>query len=104
MAGTEIRIYRAALNELAHSDMVRAGLEAAADGVRDRARVSAAPISARLAAALDTESGEDTESQFVDVGYNKRKPGWVLWFAEVGTTNQRAQPHLRPALRPDASL
>lgn len=68
------------------------------DRVRDRARDNARAVSDRLADALWSEPGRDTDGAFVDVGYNRTRPGWVLWFHEVGTIRHPATPHLRPAL------
>jgi hypothetical protein len=31
------------------------------------------------------------------VGYDKRNPGFVLWWHEVGTSKIPPSPHLRPA-------
>lgn len=75
-------------------------LKQAADDIRDRARVNAAAIQPGHEAAIVTEVGVDREGAFADVGYDKRHPGFVLWWAEVGTRTQSPQPHLRPAIRP----
>lgn len=68
--------------------------------VRERARAKAGDISPTLpfaiveaAPAIDPEEGIH-----VDIGYDKRKPGFVLWWHEVGTQDYPASPHLRPAL------
>lgn len=67
--------------------------------VRDEARKSA-PFR-KYAGAITTELGADSIGPFVDVGYAKSHPGFVLWWWEVGTRNHGARPHLRPALRPN---
>lgn len=50
--------------------------------------------------AIVAKVGMDELGAYVDVGYDKDHPGFYLWWAEVGTSDQPAQPHLRPALRP----
>ena len=50
--------------------------------------------------AIIAVPGEDATSVYVDVGYDKKHPGFYLWWAEVGTQDQAATPHLRPAVRP----
>ena len=100
-ARTSVKIEwdRRALDDLSRGPLVAQALRVAGDRVRDQARRNAAPISQRLADAIWTdEPAEDGESAYVDVGYNRERPGWVLWFHEVGTINHPARPHLRPAL------
>lgn len=100
MAG-EFRMTTRALRELERAAETRALAERAAEGVRDRARRNARPISRDLSEAIvSTEAGEDAEGVFADVGYDRNAPGFVLWWHEVGTKHYPATPHLRPALRP----
>lgn len=103
MATQSVRIEwdRRALDQLYRGPLVEQALRVAGDDVRDGARANAQPISASLADAIWTdEPTEDAEGPYIDVGYNKQRPGWVLWFHEVGTINHPARPHLRPAVRP----
>ena len=82
----------------------KAILTAAATKIRDDARSNARSIKAGQEGrdgAIQYEVGEDGEGAYADVGYAKHHPGFVLWFAEVGTRNQPAQPHLRPAVKPN---
>jgi len=72
-------------------------LEEAGEKVRDIARSNAASISRDTDAIVSTEIDEDDEGRFVDVGYEKTNPGFVLWWHEVGTSQYPPTPHLRPA-------
>lgn len=96
---------RAALSRMVNeSPAGKAVLVAAATQVRDAARENARGIKAGQAGrdgAIAYELGEDSEGAYADVGYMKHHPGFVLWWAEVGTRNQPAQPHLRPAVKPN---
>ncbi len=95
----DIQLDRAALENMARGPIMEQVLRVYGDQVRDRARANAVGISQRLADAIWTDEPDvDAEGAFVDVGYNKTRPGWVLWFHEVGTTKFPARPHLRPAL------
>ncbi len=95
----EIHFDRGALDDLSRGPLVKQVLRVYGDQVRDRARTNAVPISQSLADSIWTdEPDEDAEGAFVDVGYNKTRPGWVLWFHEVGTALYPPRPHLRPAL------
>lgn len=99
-----VRLSRAALAQLAQGPEIGKALEAEGKRVRDTARVNARTISSRLSNAIESTPAEvDKDGIYVDVGYDKRKPGWVLWFHEVGTSRHRASPHLRPALKPGSS-
>lgn len=91
---------RAALAELARSESVRRLLDREALAIRGRARANAADISSELADAIDVESGDDADGPFADIGYRRDRPGFVLWWHEVGTVNYPATPHLRPAVQP----
>ena len=96
----DINIDPRALDRLARDAEMRRVLEDAAVKVRDEARSNAASVDAgRASAIVADEPTEDAESAYVDVGYEKGDPGFVLWFHEVGTVNHPARPHLRPALR-----
>ncbi len=75
------------------------------NAVRDEARRNVDPMlsgirSSNPGAAIIAVPGEDSESAYVDVGYDKHHPGFYLWWWEVGTRDVGARPHLRPALRP----
>jgi hypothetical protein len=96
--------YRRALQKMVNGPAGKALLTAAASQVRDDARANARGIKAGQAGrdgAIQYEVGEDGEGAYADVGYAKYHPGFVLWWAEVGTRNQPAQPHLRPAVKPN---
>ena len=107
---------RRAFERLVNGPAGKAILTAAATKIRDDARSNARSIGSgavkrdssgkfvagsRLTNAIQYEVGEDGEGAYADVGYAKHHPGFVLWFAEVGTRNQPAQPHLRPAVKPN---
>jgi hypothetical protein len=73
-------------------------VELAANRVAQIAQDNAREISTRLSEAITaTEPDRDVEGVFADVGYDKSKPGFVLWWHEVGTSRYGASPHLRPA-------
>ena len=91
-----------ALDRLVRSD--RVWLQQIGNAVRDEARGN---VPSNLKGSVsDPEKaivaipGQDAESPYVDVGYDKHHPGFYLWWAEVGTRYQAPQPHLRPAVRP----
>ncbi len=74
-------------------------LKSYAVDVRERARVKAGEIDGQLAFAIvESDVVRDADGIHVDVGYDKRKPGFVLFWHEVGTRDYPATPHLRPAL------
>ena len=75
-------------------------LRSYAEDVRERARTRAGEIDPNLAFAIVNipPAIDPEEGIHVDVGYDKRKPGFVLWWWEVGTQHFAARPHLRPAL------
>lgn len=99
----DFEIERGALDRLLRSDL--GWLRKVGNIVRDEARANV-PADLTGQRAPDAEQAiiavadEDSESPFVDIGYNKRHPGFYLWWHEVGTSDSPAQPHLRPALRP----
>lgn len=99
-----LNLDRWALERMVHQSAAgRAVLTAAATRVRDDARSNARGINAGQKGrddAIRYELGDDAEGVYADVGYAKHHPGFVLWWAEVGTRNQPAQPHLRPAVKP----
>jgi hypothetical protein len=84
--------WEADLEELADDLLVEAG-----EKVRDGARANARSISPDTDAIVSTDVDADTESHYVDVGYDKTNPGFVLWWHEVGTSQFPPSPHLRPA-------
>ena len=94
------------LNERALADLIdgpggRRVLTAAAEQVRDEARMNAAHISEKRAKAISNAPPErDASGTYVDVGYLRDHPGFVLWWHEVGSSQIPADPHLRPALKP----
>ena len=95
---------RRALERMLNGPEGKAVLTKAATQVRDDARANARGITAGQNGrdqAIWYELGEDDEGAYADVGYNKHHPGFVLWWAEVGSKNQPAQPHLRPAVKPN---
>lgn len=97
---TRIDWNRAALDELLHSQAIADMLDHAGRAVRDQARRNAAsyyPASRRILAIV-SRSGDDGQSAYADVGYDKDHPGFVLFFSEVGTLRTPPRPHLRPAL------
>lgn len=94
-----VNIDQAALEDFLRGPVMREVLIATGNEIRDRARRNAATIDDRLVDAISTGDPEtDAEGVYIDVGYDKTKPGWVLWFHEVGTVDEPARPHLRPAL------
>ena len=73
--------------------------------VRDEARRNVSPElkgnrEAHPERAIVSVTGADTRGPYVDIGYDKKHPGFYLWWWEVGTQDHAAKPHLRPALRP----
>lgn len=88
-----------AIAALAHSPQATPLVEHIGTEIRDRARHNASPISPRLIDAIVSDVGEDEESVYTRIGYDKDHEGFVLWFHEVGTEHHKATPHLRPALR-----
>lgn len=94
---------RAAIESIERGPLVAQVLRVAGDKVRDRARDNARDISADLADAIWTsEPQEDIiEGAYIDVGYKRNHPGFVLWWHEIGTIDFPARPHLRPALSPE---
>ena len=100
-----------AFDDLARSPMVEAILDEYGKHVRTRARDLAKPITSGagrgaggrftlgMVQAIVAEMSEDESGLFVDVGYDKKHRGFVLWWHEVGTSKFPASPHLRPALR-----
>jgi hypothetical protein len=69
----------------------------AGEKVRDGARANAREISNDTDAIVSTGVSTDSEGPYVDVGYDKNNPGFVLWWHEVGTSQFPPSPHLRPA-------
>ncbi len=70
--------------------------------VRERAREKAGEIDGQLAFAIvEAAPVVDADGMHIDVGYDRTKPGFVLWWHEVGTRDYPATPHLRPALVAD---
>lgn len=96
---TDFRLRPGALDSFMRTSEPRRRIGEIGLRVRDRARVNATPIS-HNADAIIAVPGEDAQGVFVDVGYDKTHPGFVLWWHEVGTRNHPARPHLRPALSP----
>ena len=96
----DVRFNSAALEAMIAGADGRRYFKKAADKIRDRARVNAAQIQPGNEDAIVSEVAVDEKGLYADIGYDKRNPGFVLWWAEVGTRNQPAQPHLRPALKP----
>jgi hypothetical protein len=79
-------------------DMVDPVLELAGDKIRDRSRQNAKRIDPDdVNAIVSTPVERDDEGHYVDVGYDKHHPGFVLWWHEVGTSQFPPNPHLRPA-------
>jgi len=73
-------------------------LEEVGTRVRDNARSNARAIDEDDVEAIETsEVGSDSEGEFIDVGYDRHHPGFVLWWHEVGTSKYPPRPHLRPA-------
>lgn len=98
---TGFTLNRLALDRLVNGPAGRRVLDQAAVEIRDRARANAAAIQPGHESAIITESGVDSSGvAYADIGYDKTNPGFVLWWAEVGTASQPPQPHLRPAVRP----
>lgn len=94
------RFRRGGLDALLQSAEVMAALDKEAEGVRDRARRGARPVSRRLVDAIVATPAEvGPDGPEARIGYDKDQPGFVLWWHEVGTVNHRATPHLRPAIR-----
>lgn len=78
-------------------EMAEPLLEHAGEIIRDDARVNARSISRDTDAIVSTEVERDAEGSYVDVGYDKTNPGFVLWWHEIGTSKFPPRPHLRPA-------
>ncbi len=95
-----IDVYGRALDALLAGADGRRYFKKAADTVRDRARSNARLIQPGHETAIVSQVDVDSQGVYADIGYDKNNPGFVLWWAEVGTINQPAQPHLRPALKP----
>ena len=96
----EVTIYHAELARMVNMSPQSVALfEAAGKRIRDQARKNAASISASRSDAIDTDLSRDAKGLYVDVGYNKYHPGFVLWWAEVGSVHQSPSPHLRPAVQ-----
>lgn len=96
----DVRINEAALRRLIEGDAGRRYFKKAADTIRDRARTNALAVDPTAVGAIESVVEVDSEGLHADIGYNKNHGGFTLWWAEVGTINQPAQPHLRPALKP----
>ena len=97
---SEVTIYHHELAKMVNfSPQSVALFEAAGKRIRDQARSNAGSISATRANAIDTDLDRDSEGLYIDVGYNKHHPGFVLWWAEVGSRHQSPSPHLRPAVQ-----
>ncbi len=102
----EVEINRPALFAFVNgTPQARAVFKLIGNAVRDEARANVPDDlkghrEANPEKAIVSIVGTDVEGVYVDVGYNKDHPGFYLWWAEVGTQDQAAQPHLRPALRP----
>lgn len=111
----EVTLYHAELARLVdYSPQSVALFEKAGKRIRDQARANANSIGSgavrrdsrgrfiagsRRSDAIDTDLGRDSKGLYVDVGYNKHHPGFVLWWAEVGSRHQSPSPHLRPAVQ-----
>lgn len=94
------RLRRGALNDVARLPVVMAALDREAEAARDRARRTARNISTDLVDAIVATPAEvGPTGPEAKIGYDKDKPGFVLWWHEVGTINHPATPHLRPAIR-----
>ncbi len=92
-------IDEAALLDIVDGPEGRRMLRRYAVEVRERARVKAGEIDGQLAFAIvEADVERDADGIHIDVGYDKRKPGFVLWWHEFGTRDFLATPHLRPAL------
>ena len=73
-------------------------LEQLGDDVAERAQANASWAGDRAEAITSVPADYDRDGPYVDVGYDKRHPGFVLWWSEVGTERFPPRPHLRPAL------
>lgn len=88
-----------AIAALVNEPGVRDELERKGMQLRNRARQNAARISPRRTRAIVmTPVAADEGGPYVDVGYDKTNPGWVLYFSEIGTRTMPPRPHLRPAV------
>lgn len=95
------RFFPPAINSLADERDVVAAVEKVGKQVEQRARQNARVISPHLADAITAmPPASDSKGSHVDIGYDKAKPGFALWWHEVGTVNNPATPHLRPAISP----
>lgn len=96
----DIRFRRGALDDVVASRRGLDGLNEAAEGVQDRARRAARAVSSDLVDAIVATPAEvGPTGPEAKIGYDKSKPGFVLWWHEVGNRNHPATPHLRPAIR-----
>jgi len=97
------QIERGALDQLLASDL--GWLRRVGNIVRDEARRNV-PENLKGFRAPNADQAiisvveVDDEGPHADIGYARHHPGFYLWWHEVGTTDSRPQPHLRPALRP----
>jgi len=78
-------------------DMMEPLLEEVGEIVRDKARQNVGSFSRDEEAIVSTKVERDSEGPYVDVGYDRHHPGFVLWWHEVGTSVFPPRPHLRPA-------
>lgn len=88
-----------AINMLMATPEGNAYLKKIGQQVRDRAR-SNASFSKNTDAIEAIEPVHDADGSHIDIGYLRNKPGFYLWWVEVGHQTVAARPHLRPALNP----
>lgn len=94
-----LRLNRAAIEDLARSGDARRLMDSAGAAVRDEARRTAAAVSGWRTSAIVHEVDQDADGVYANIGYDKSKPGFVLFFHEVGTSKHGPTPHLRPAIQ-----
>lgn len=99
MDGFNLRLDRGALERMVQGPDGQKLMRLVGEDIRDRARINARVITDKTGAII-SQVGVDTQSVYVDIGYDKHHPGFFLWWWEVGTKNHPPRPHLRPALRP----
>lgn len=94
---TEVKWDRRAIANLVQSRDAIKGVEETGRAVEKTAEMLAG-FSRSASTGITSEMGIDAKGPHCDVGYDKTRRGWHLFFFEVGTVNHGPRPHLRVAL------